>query len=196
MAYSEEMRTAYWVLFACFIHVDLIAQTSEGLSLNAALVSEYDNNVLPGNNPVSAQYRNFSPQRTRVSSHGKQPFSDGYLGELAAYSEHSELSFDAHHLNGSGLFDPNHRFKSEFEFSYQNIIDEPGSSNSALTPAVDECTPYTNKSMLAGFCYGARQSIGQFVFPLDIQQASLADSAKPSDVITISESFLGKVEYE
>lgn len=153
-----------------------LAQSAEGLSLNASVLIGYDDNVLRRSIASSDRAIKFLPEVKLKSLYGKHQFYFGYNGGFTSYSDNSSLNYDDHNLSLGALFDHSRQFNSEFQLTYQDKIEQPGTTNAYSTLVTNEFNQFSNKNALARFFYGSRKSIGQFVLAVDVDDREYSNN--------------------
>lgn len=149
-----------------FIGTNVNAEERQGLLLNAALIAEYDDNVLRKINATADNAMKLAPELQYLTHFGKHLFAINYDGEYALYNDNDKLNYDDHDISLFARLDHSLKINSEFKLSYKDEIEEPGSNNS--TSLLIQQFNQTNQTQaLAKFYYGTQQSIGQIVLRLD-----------------------------
>ena len=166
----------------CFLVITVLmvprglAQSAGGLSLNASVLTGYDDNVLRRSAASSDRTIKFLPELKLKSLYGKHQFYFGYNGGFTSYSDNSSLNYDDHNLSLRALFDHSRRFNSELQLTYQDKIEQPGTTNAVSTLVTNEFNQFSNKNALASFFYGSRKSIGQFVLAFDVDDREYSNN--------------------
>lgn len=153
-----------------------MAQSTPGLSLNASILSAYDDNVLRRSVAESDRTIKFLPELNLNSLYGKHRFYFAYNGGFASYSDNRSLNYDDHHLILRALFDHSRRFNTEFQLTYHDQIEQPGTTNADPTLLTDGFNQFSSKNALARFFYGTRKSIGQFVLAIDFDDRQYSNN--------------------
>ncbi|OUR61416.1 hypothetical protein A9Q74_09635 [Colwellia sp. 39_35_sub15_T18] len=149
-----------------FIGTHVNAEERQGLLLNAALATQYDDNVLRKVEPISDSSVQISPEVQYLTHLGKHIFAVDYQGEYSAYTDNTKLNYDNHNLSLYAQLDHSLKINSEFRLSYKDEIEEPGSNNSTSL-LITQFNQTQKKQATAKFYYGTKESIGQIVLGLD-----------------------------
>ena len=152
-----------------FMSSSLNAQERQGLLVNAALITEYDNNVLRKVTATSDRAATLAPELQYLTNFGKHLFAIQYNGEYALYNDNSNLNYDNHDISLFAVFDHSLKINSEFKLIYKDEVEEPGSNNSNSL-LINEFNQINKKQAVAKFYYGTKQSIGQLVLGFDHSQ--------------------------
>lgn len=147
----------------------LYAQEREGLLLNVGIAAEADDNVLRKPNPDQDKAFKVTPEAILLNNFGKHQFLVSYNGEYATYTENSKLNYDNHDARAGLRLAHSTRLSSEFGLSYQDQIEEAGSSNSS-TILINSFNKFNRTAGLANITYGTPESTGQAIIGLDYSQ--------------------------
>ncbi len=149
-----------------FIGCHVNAEERQGLLLNAALKTLYDDNVLRKIDAVADSSIQVSPEMQYLTHFGKHIFAVDYQGEYAAYDDNTKLNYDNHDIAVYAHLDHSLKINSQFKLSYKDEIEEPGTNNSTSL-LITQFNQTNKKQATAKFYYGTKQSIGQLVLGLD-----------------------------
>jgi len=149
-----------------FIGTHVNAEERQGLLLNAALATQYDDNVLRKVEPISDSLVQISPEVQYLTHLGKHIFAVDYQGEYSAYTDNTKLNYDNHNLSLYAQLDHSLKINSEFKLSFKDEVEEPGTNNSTSL-LITQFNQTQKKQATAKFYYGTKQSIGQLVLGLD-----------------------------
>jgi hypothetical protein len=170
------LKLTYCLVITLLMLPKGLAQSAEGLLLNASVLTGYDDNVLRRSIASSDRMIKFLPELKLKSLYGKHQFYFGYNGGFTSYSDNSSLNYDDHNLSLRALFDHSRRFNSELQLTYQDKIEQPGTTNAYSTLVTNEFNQFSNKNALARFLYGSRKSIGQFVLAFDVDDREYSNN--------------------
>jgi hypothetical protein len=148
-----------------------LAQDSDnqGFSLTTELSIASDSNIERNSNETSDNLMQIAPQFRYVNTIGKHQFSADYTGIYTKHSEQNQFDYANHAASIGILLDHTESLSTEFNLSYQDAIEAPGSSNGVLVDST-EFNQFTNSQMTAAVLYGTQESKGQIIVTFDINK--------------------------
>ena len=151
--------TTSFLLFSC---ISCFANSAEshGLVLNSKVTIAQDDNILKNSNQIEDQYISLEPIASFNSFIGKHDIAIEYQGKINAYSDYSNFNYFDHNLSSSLNLNHSSRAKTEIVLNYQNIIEEPNTTN-GINFNLTEFTQIVQKGLDASFIYGTDDSMGQ-----------------------------------
>jgi len=173
------------------------AQVSEnqGLTANAQINLLHDSNVENNTNETSDNLLKFAPHIDFSSVIGKHRFNATYAGTFTKYSELSQFDYDNHLATIGILFDHSAKLSTKFTASYEDSIEEPGSTNGVFT-GDNEFNQFNTSQVSAEIFYGTTKSIGQVILSLDynnIDFASTVQKFRNAEITRITGSYFYRV---
>jgi hypothetical protein len=155
----------YKVIFIVLLFAFLLnsSEANElGLTSNVNLNVSQDSNVFRTTNEVDDNIVLIAPELKLAGQQGKHVFAAEYKGGYALYQDNDDLNYLDHDLSLKALFDLSQKFTSELSISFQEQIEQPGTTN-ALSLQLSEFNQVQESGLSAKFAYGTQQGIGQLV---------------------------------
>jgi hypothetical protein len=115
-----------------------------------------------------------APQFRYVNTIGKHQFSADYIGIYTKYSKQNRFDCENHTASIGILFDHTESLSTEFNLSYQDAIEAPGSTNGILVDST-EFNQFTSSQMTVAVLYGTRESKGQIIVTFDVNNTEFTD---------------------
>ena len=171
------------------------AQVSEnqGFTVNTQLSLLRDSNVENNFNEAADNLLKFAPHISFSNIIGKHQFSATYAGTFTKYSELSEFDYDEHLATIGIVFDHSTKLSTEFALSYEDAVEQPGSTNGVSANAFNQ---FNLSQISAAIFYGTRQSIGQFVVELDYNNIDFANTEqrfRNAEITNITGSYFYRI---
>lgn len=163
---KNKTTLAFVITTFTLISPTINAEERQGLLLNAALETQYDDNVLRKIDPVADSSIQVSPELQYLTHMGKHIFAVDYQGEYSAYKDNTKLNYDNHGIALFARLDHSLKINSEFKLSYKDEVEEPGTNNSTSL-LITKFNQTDKKRAIAKLYYGTQQSIGQLVLGID-----------------------------
>lgn len=159
-------------LMACaialsFPYCAFAQQAPIGFSAEAALAAGTDSNVLRlSDNETSDTILEVAPQLNFVELYGKHRFEAKYEGDYVRFSDFDSLNYSDHRATLNAKLEHTTRFRTEFTYKYEDIVELPGINNS-VTQALEEYNQVDQQNLTAKMTYGRNDAAGQGVFRYD-----------------------------
>jgi hypothetical protein len=174
-----------------------LAQDSDnqGFSLTTELSLASDSNIERNSTETAGNLLQFAPQIRYVNIIGKHQFSADYTGIYAKYSEQTQFDYENHTASIGILFDHTESLSTEFNLSYQDAIEAPGSTNGILVDST-EFNQFTSSQMTAAVLYGTRESKGQIIVTFDINNiefTNIDQVFRNSDITSITGGYFYRI---
>ncbi|MEP1552241.1 MAG: outer membrane beta-barrel protein [Paraglaciecola sp.] len=147
-----------WLMF----FGNLVASQELGFQPEVDLSLTHDSNIYRTTSSVDDNVLLVKPNLEYVSHYGKHAFNAMYSGNYGIYSDNDFLNYTNHNVSLNALLEHSYKVSSEFKLTYQDRIEQPGSTN-ALSIQVNEFTEIKRSDVSASLFYGTQQSTGQFV---------------------------------
>jgi hypothetical protein len=147
-------------------------------SINIAVSTEYDSNVLRQKNEKSDTAIKVAPAFNLLGIDGKKQYTLKYQSLLAKFKDESILDYNNHLISLGAKFDHGYRLSTEFKLNYKDVIESPG-TNSASTQTLTGFIEYKDKNAEAKLTYGKNTSQGQLVLSLKHLQRKFNNTTQP-----------------
>jgi hypothetical protein len=148
---------------------------NQGFTVNTQLSLLRDSNVENNINETADNLLQFAPHIIFSNNIGKHQVSAAYEGTFTKYSELSQFDYDNHLATIGILFDHSTKLSTEFSVSYEDTIEEPGSTNGFFSDT-NGFNQFNATQMSAAVFYGTQESRGQFVVVLDYNNIDFANT--------------------
>lgn len=168
---------------------------SQGFTVNTQLSLLRDSNVENNFNEAADNLLKFAPNISFSNIIGKHQFSATYAGTFTKYSELSQFDYDDHLATIRIIFDHSIKLSSEFTVSYEDAIEQPGSTNGVFDDA-NAFNQFSMSQMSAAVFYGTRASIGQFIVELDYNNVDFANTNqrfRNAEITNITGSYFYRI---
>jgi hypothetical protein len=174
-----------------------LAQDSDnqGFSLTTELSLASDSNIERNSTETADNSLQFAPQIRYFNTIGKHQFSADYTGIYTKYSKQTQFDYENHTASIGILFDHTESLSTEFNLSYQDAIEAPGSTNGILVDST-EFYQFTSSQMTASVLYGTPESKGQIIVTFDINNiefTNIDQAFRNSDTTSINGGYFYRI---
>jgi hypothetical protein len=174
-----------------------LAQDSDnqGFSLTTELSLASDSNIERNSTETAGNLLQFAPQIRYVNTIGKHQFSADYTGIYTKYSERTQFDYENHAASIGILFDHTESLSTEFNLSYQDAIEAPGSTNGILVDST-EFYQFTNNQVTTALLYGTTESKGQIIVSFDFSTTEFSDLSqvfRNTDITSITGAYFYRI---